>query len=57
MKRIAVLTGIVLVTLVSSTVGAVPASAATVDGTCVASVTLDFAPPDTQPPPSRSESG
>jgi hypothetical protein len=51
MKRFAVLAGIVLGTLTSLTVGAVPASAATVDGTCVANVTLDFVPPDTQPLP------
>ena len=53
MKRLAVLTGIAFITLASLTVGAVPASAATVDGTCIASVTLNFVPPVTQPlPPS-----
>jgi len=47
MKRLAVLTGIAFVTLASFTVGVVPAGAATVDGTCIASVTLNFVPPVT----------
>jgi hypothetical protein len=48
MKRLAVLTGIGFLTLASLAMGAAPANAATVDGTCVASVTLNFTPPATE---------
>jgi hypothetical protein len=51
MKRLAVLVGIGFLALTSMAVAAAPADAATVDGTCTASVTLNFVPPDTQPLP------
>jgi len=52
MRRRVALT-IMLVTACVLTVGVAPAGAAGLDGTCVASVTLNFSPPATQPlPPS-----
>ncbi|HEY0640281.1 MAG TPA: hypothetical protein VGD67_21845 [Pseudonocardiaceae bacterium] len=51
MKRL-ITTLIVLVGLATSVVaGAAPATAAGLDGTCVASITLNFNPPATQPLP------
>jgi hypothetical protein len=53
MRRPVALLTLLVGVAVSLAAGAAPASAAGVDGTCVASVTLNFSPPATQPlPPS-----
>lgn len=52
MKRLSALLAIPLVAA-ALTAGAAPAGAAAVDGTCVASIVLNFSPPATEPlPPS-----
>ena len=50
MKRLTALLAVPLMAA-SLTAIAAPASAAAVDGTCVASITLNFSPPATEPPP------
>jgi hypothetical protein len=51
MKRPVALLSIVVGAAVSVAAGAPPANAAVLDGTCVATVTLNFSPPATQPLP------
>lgn len=51
MKRSTILATIVLTVAASLTAAPLPASAAGLDGTCVATVTLNFTPPATQPLP------
>gem|GEM_PF-1783818 len=51
MKRPVVLLTILVGAAMSLAAGAVPANAAVLDGTCVASITLNFTPPATQPLP------
>lgn len=54
MKRLVALLTIlvsVAMSLASLAAGAAPANAAVLDGTCVASITLNFTPPATQPLP------
>jgi hypothetical protein len=51
MKRPVVLLTILVSVAVSVAAGRAPANAAVLDGTCVASVTLNFNPPATQPLP------
>jgi hypothetical protein len=53
MKPLAALAVVLFAAAVTLTGGAIPAGAAVLDGTCVASITLNFTPPATQPlPPS-----
>ena len=51
MKRPAALLAALVMAATSLTAAATPATAAVLDGTCVASITLHFAPPATQPLP------
>ncbi len=51
MKRLTILATIVLTVAASLIAAPLPASAAGLDGTCTATVTLNFSPPATQPLP------
>ena len=51
MKRPVALLTVLVVAALSSAAGTAPARAAVLDGTCVASITLNFSPPATQPWP------
>jgi hypothetical protein len=62
MKRPAVLLTVLVVVATSLAAAAVPASAAAIDGTCVANITLNFAPPIKQalplsPAPAATSTG
>ncbi|MFC7650583.1 hypothetical protein ACFQX6_67200 [Streptosporangium lutulentum] len=51
MKRLLAVLTALLAAAASLVGGAMPARAAVLDGTCIASITLHFAPPATQPIP------
>lgn len=51
MKRHAALLTALIVVALSLAAAPTPADASVIDGTCIASITLDFAPPATQPLP------
>ena len=51
MKRPVALLTVLVVAALSLAAGTAPARAAVLDGTCVASITLNFSPPATQPLP------
>lgn len=51
MKRLVVLLTLLAGVAMSLAAGAAPAGAAVLDGTCIASITLNFSPPATQPLP------